>query len=175
MWETRLNAFIAAAKTKFFDNGIIWEPACETNFNCDNDQFCFKGFLAQYMALATQLAPFTTAAVEPLLASSATAAAQYCDTGANGTMCTMWWTGAVGPATVGVGQQMSALNVFNANMVKFMDISVDTGNNGGTSEGNPNAGTPTSDQIEPYLPFFWELLILELHLLQLEIKYLLGY
>jgi mannan endo-1,6-alpha-mannosidase len=170
LWQTRLNAFITAAQVKFFQNGVIWEPACETNFNCDNDQFCFKGFLAQYMALATQLAPFSSAQIQPLLESSAKAAAQYCDIGTNLSMCIMWWTGADGPVTTGVGQQMSALNVFNANMVKFTEIGsgngtsgggLSTSSTGGTSQGNPNAGSATSDQIDTYLPppslvFEWE-------------------
>ena len=108
---------------------------------------CFKGFLAQYMALTTQLAPYTTATLQPLLATSATAAGNYCDQGTNDTQCTMWWTGAAGPATLGVGQQMSALNVFNANMMQFMSTSVTTANDGGTSQGNPDAGTPSSDQL----------------------------
>jgi hypothetical protein len=64
----------------------------------------------------------------------------------------MWWTGAAGPATLGVGQQMSALNVFNANMVKFMSTTVTTANDGGTSQGNPDAGTPSSDQLVTYVP-----------------------
>lgn len=100
------------------------------------------------MALTTQLASYTTSVINPLLESTALAAAKYCDAGTNGTQCIMWWNGAAGPATLGVGQQMSALNVFNANMVKFMNYSVDTASSGGTSQGNPEAGSPTSDQID---------------------------
>jgi len=99
------------------------------------------------MALATQLASYTAPTINPLLESSATAAAKYCDTGTNNTQCIMWWTGANGPATLGVGQQMSALNVFNANMIKFISNTVDTSHTGGTSAGNPNAGSTTSDQM----------------------------
>ena len=62
----------------------------------------------------------------------------------------MWWTGAVGPATLGVGQQMSALNVFNANMMKFIVAAPTTSQNGGTSVGNPDAGNSNSDQLTPY-------------------------
>lgn len=64
----------------------------------------------------------------------------------------MWWTaaGASGPVSLGVGQQMSALNVFNANMMQFMAKSVSTAQDGGTSQGNPDAGTPSSDQLVTY-------------------------
>ncbi len=63
----------------------------------------------------------------------------------------MWWTTTAGPLTIGVGQQMSALNVFNANMIKFMlSSSVTTATTGGTSEGDPNAGSASSDQLTTY-------------------------
>src|SRR5204862_6295244 len=122
-WQQRVNALVGAAQQKFFEKGVIWEPACETNFNCDKDQFCFKGFLVQYMATTTQLAPYTAGTVFPLLATSASAAARFCNQGTNNTQCTMWWTTNDGPLTIGVGQQMSALNVFNANMMKFVTSS----------------------------------------------------
>ena len=115
------------------------------------DQFCFKGFLAQYMATTTQLASYTAGIIYPLLATTATAAASFCDQGTNNTQCTMWWTTTSGPLTLGVGQQMSALNVFNANMMKFMkNSSVTTANSGGTSQGNPDAGSTSSDQLTTY-------------------------
>jgi mannan endo-1,6-alpha-mannosidase len=103
------------------------------------------------MATTTQLASFTAGTVYPLLATSATAAASFCNQGTNNTQCTMWWTNSSGPPTLGVGQQMSALNVFNANMMKFVEkSSVTTANTGGTSQGNPDAGSTTSDQITMY-------------------------
>jgi len=104
------------------------------------------------MGLTTQLASYTAAALNPLLQTSATAAANYCNQGTNDTQCTMWWTGTAGPATLGVGQQMSALNVFNANMMKFTAITPTTAGNGGTSVGNPDAGNSNSNQLTPYPP-----------------------
>jgi mannan endo-1,6-alpha-mannosidase len=109
------------------------------------------------MATTTQLASYTAGTVFPLLATSASAAARFCNQGTNNTQCTMWWTTNDGPLTIGVGQQMSALNVFNANMMKFVSSSsVASANTGGTSSGNPNAGSPNSDQLTTYflsLPF----------------------
>ena len=105
------------------------------------------------MATATQLASFTSNAVFPLLATTATAVGNHCNQGTNNTQCTMWWTsqGASGPATLGVGQQISAANVFNANLMKFMtSSSVATATDGGSSVGNPNAGSSASDQVTTY-------------------------
>lgn len=108
------------------------------------------------MATATQLAPYTAQTVYPLLATTANAAVSFCNQGSNNTQCTMWWTTTAGPATIGVGQQMSVLNVLNANIMKFMtSSSVTTANTGGTSAGNPNAGSTTSDQLAPYAPLYF--------------------
>jgi mannan endo-1,6-alpha-mannosidase len=158
-WKTRVDSLLAAAQKKFFTNGIINEPACESTFNCDIDQMNFKGFLAQYLALVSRMAPYTAPTIQPLLASSALAAASHCNAGTNGSMCTMFWTTTTGPQTLGVGQQMSALNVFNANLLKFVGAAAEvaTGNSGGTSVGDPNAGNSNSDQVYTYvsfIPFF---------------------
>lgn len=144
-----MDSLLGAAKSKFFSNGIIYEPACETGFTCNIDQMNFKGFLAQYLALVTRMAPYTTDEINALLQTSATAAAAHCNAGTNGTMCTMFWTVNDGPATLGVGQQMSALNVFNANLLKYVSTSaqVVTSSSGGTSQGKPDAGNSNSDQV----------------------------
>ena len=48
---------------------------------------------------------------------------------------------------------MSALNVFNANLLKFAANSAEvvTSASGGTSQGNPNAGNSNSDSLSTYL------------------------
>lgn len=52
---------------------------------------------------------------------------------------------------------MSALNVFNANLMKFQATTPATSNTGGTSVGNPNAGNSNSDQLVTYFhpPDHW--------------------
>jgi hypothetical protein len=67
----------------------------------------------------------------------------------------MFWTTSSGPQTLGVGQQLSALNVFTANMVKFTSIQPVTANSGGTSQGDPNAGNPASSTVEEYGLNYW--------------------
>lgn len=51
---------------------------------------------------------------------------------------------------------MSALNVFNANLMKFVTSSaqVVTSSSGGTSQGNPNAGNSNSDSVYSY-PYYY--------------------
>ena len=130
------------------------------------------------MATTTQLASFTSGIINPLLASTAKAAASFCNQGTNNTQCTMWWTTTAGPLTIGVGQQMSALNVFNANMIKFMSSSsVTTSSTGGTSQGDPGAGSSSSDQLTTYHnpQFEYFILMIELRLQRPEIRLLPEY
>lgn len=120
----------------------MYEAACEENFSgpgiCDTDQLSFKAYLARWMASVTKLAPWTTDQIMPLLKSSAQAAAQQCTGGSDGVTCgSRWWMGWDG--SYGVGQQMSALEVIQANLISF--VSGPVGNStGGTSRGNPSAG-----------------------------------
>ena len=102
------------------------------------------------MATAAQLASYTSGQIFPLLASTAKAAASFCNQGADGKQCTMWWATTGGPLTIGVGQQMSALNVFNSNLMQFASNSIATSDNGGTSKGDPSAGTNPTDRLKPY-------------------------
>jgi mannan endo-1,6-alpha-mannosidase len=140
-----VDALLAAAKSKFFNNGTIWEPACEPpGQSCDPDQTTFKGFLAQYLALVARLVPYTATEIYPLLESSALAAGNHCNVGTSGQMCSMLWTTKPDDTTPVMGPQMSALNVFLANMMTFSNSKVTTQKTGGTSEGNPGAGTSTS-------------------------------
>ena len=76
----------------------------------------------------------------PWIQASATAAAAQCSGGANGEMCGMKWTmGKVWDGTQGVGQQMGALSVIQANLIDQVSVPV-TNKTGGTSQGNAAAG-----------------------------------
>lgn len=119
----------------------MYEVACETNGKCDVDQRSFKAYLARWMAATTQLAPFTYKQIMPKLQASATAAAQQCSGGATGNVCGLQWTkGTAYDGSFGVGEQISALEVIQSNLITKVAAPV-THNTGGTSKGNPSAGT----------------------------------
>jgi mannan endo-1,6-alpha-mannosidase len=87
------------------------------------------------------MAPFTYDTIMPLLKTSAAAAALQCSGGSDGRTCGLKWTdGAVWDGTSGVGQQMSALEVIQSNLIAEVKAPV-TNTTGGTSVGNPNAGS----------------------------------
>lgn len=128
----------------FFLNGVMSEIACESNGKCDVDQMSFKAYLSRWMAATTKVAPFTYDAVMAKLASSAAAAALQCSGGASGRTCGLKWTdGAAWDGTYGVGQEMSAMEVIQSNLIGQAAAPV-TNTTGGTSQGNNNAGTTST-------------------------------
>jgi mannan endo-1,6-alpha-mannosidase len=109
--------------------------------NCDTDQLSFKAYLSRYLAVTSQLAPFTSSTITPLLSTSATAAVKQCVGGTSGTTCGYHWAWNNGTydGSTGVGQQMSALSVVQSLLIPKGKVLV-TNSTGGTSTGNVNAG-----------------------------------
>jgi mannan endo-1,6-alpha-mannosidase len=117
----------------------MYERACEPANTCQVDQRSFKAYLSRWMAATTQMAPFTYDIIMPRLRASALAAAKTCTGGPNGASCGLKWTEQKWDGGRGVGEQMSALEVMQSNLVHEVNAPV-TDSNGGTSIGNPAAG-----------------------------------
>ncbi len=118
----------------------MYEVACEGHGTCDTDNYSFKAYLARWMVAATKYAPFMHDSVMTKISASAAAAALQCSGGNNKQMCGMKWTnGANWDGTQGMGQQMGALSVIQANLIDQVFVPV-TNKTGGTSQGNANAG-----------------------------------
>ncbi|KAI5917049.1 mannan endo-1,6-alpha-mannosidase DCW1 [Camillea tinctor] len=156
VWKERLQGLVTSATTAFVENDIVWEPACEkTDAGCNTDQQSFKGHLMKWMALTTQIAPFTADTILPLLKTTATAAAKQCSgtdatnyKGATGTACGFsWLQEATWDGHSGVGEQMNALAAIMAPLATAAAVPY-TSDNGGTSVGNPDAGSDDGDKIE---------------------------
>ncbi len=124
---------------------IMVEVACEPEVTCNNDQPSFKAYLSRWMAATTQLAPFTYDTIQPLLKTSAQGAAGQCSGGDNGQTCGRTWYKSTWDRKFGVGEQMSALSIIQANLITKVAAPV-TQNSGGTSKGDPSAGTNTGGQ-----------------------------
>lgn len=118
----------------------MYEVACEPAGTCNIDQQSFKAYLARWMAATSKVAPWTSDQILPLLASSATAAAQTCVGGENGQMCGTKWNFQGYDGGLGVGQQMNALEIIQSNLITT--VRGPMGNStGATSVGDPSAGT----------------------------------
>ena len=149
VWKQRVDGIMTGINVFFKDN-VMQEVACETVYRCDVDQQSFKAYLSRWMAATTKMAPYTYDAVMAKLGPSAAAAALQCSGGDNGQTCGMKWTqGATWDGSYGVGQQMAALEVIQSNLIQHVSGPV-TNSTGGTSKGNPNAGSsPTSTVLAP--------------------------
>jgi mannan endo-1,6-alpha-mannosidase len=145
-WKTRIEGLLNASSL-FFKNDIMYEIACEdvnTAGTCDTDQLSFKAYFSRWLAATTKVAPFTHDTIMAWLKPSAEGAAAQCDGGSDGVTCGAHWTAnSTWDGTYGVGQQMSALSVIQANLIDEAPELV-TNTTGGTSEGNAAAGTKGS-------------------------------
>jgi mannan endo-1,6-alpha-mannosidase len=113
---------------------------CEPSGKCDNDEQTFKAYLSRWMAMTTQMAPFTEPQITPLLLSSATAAMEQCSGTFFQNNCGLRWTqNGTWDGSNGPGQQMAALEVLLSTIIKKQAAPL-TNSTGGTSISDPNAG-----------------------------------
>lgn len=155
IWENHVTGLLNNTHI-FFKNGVMMEQGCENVKTCDTDQLSFKAYFSSWLASTTTLAPFTSAQIFPLLASTSKAVAQVCNGGANGRLCGFRWTQApTNDGNVGVGQQMSALAAIQSAMVQIPGKKVIaplvTTTTGGTSKGDASAGINSQNQTEAML------------------------
>ena len=115
------------------------EVACERNGLCDHDQRSFKAYLSRWMGYTVLTAPWTRELIMPRLRASAVAAAKQCSAGKGG--CGLrWWQGGVNDGDVGVGEQISALEVMQNLLVDQVSGPVGE-QTGGISKNDPTAGS----------------------------------
>ncbi|KAL2007431.1 hypothetical protein VTN00DRAFT_8869 [Thermoascus crustaceus] len=139
-WKTRLEGIIKGSELFFSKKvpNVMTEVACEGNGKCNVDQRSFKAYLTRWMAATVKLAPFTHELIMPKLQASAKAAALQCN-GPNNACGLRWTEGAAFDGSTGVGEQMSAMEVFQSNLIDYVPPRV-TKKTGGTSKGDVNAG-----------------------------------
>lgn len=144
VWRERLQGFIDQSEYFFPEsyNRTLLE-ACEIPQKCNIDQLSFKGYLARWLAVAVQLAPFTAPQVIPHLQRSGKAAAQTC-IASDGVpvpyKCGNRWYHNGYDGNSGVGQQLAALSVITANLVTVAEPPKNV-HTGGESQGDPSLGT----------------------------------
>lgn len=121
------------------------EVACENNGKCDVDQRSFKAYLARWMGYTAIVAPWTRTMIDPLLKTSAQAAAKQCNAGPNQTSCGLRWVdNGKNDGSFGVGEQMAAMEVIQ-NLLYVSAPGPATQKAGGISVSNPDAGADAPD------------------------------
>ncbi|KAI1122675.1 family 76 glycoside hydrolase [Nemania abortiva] len=139
VWLDRINGLLDGIENVFFIKGVAYEPACEGGV-CTADMLTYKGFLHRWMAYTAQLAPSTSGRIMPLLRNSTKAAVAQCTGGTNGRQCGFHWTSGKFDGVLGAGQQMNVLGALSSLLVLDAPVAV-TNKTGGTSAGNPDAGS----------------------------------
>jgi mannan endo-1,6-alpha-mannosidase len=124
------------------------EITCESEGTCNIDQRSFKAYLSRWMGYTAVVAPWTRNLIDPRLQASALAAAAHCNGGGNHIFCDFQWaTRNERGGSLGVGEQMAAVEVIQSLLYPTVAGPV-TQNSGGISLSNPNAGLDTpSDYI----------------------------
>jgi len=143
LWGERLQGYLNHTQIVFFPSeyggNTMMEYACEPPNTCNTDQRSFKAYLSRWLAVTTQLAPFTTAQITPWLRTSAEAAAKICTGNPNNPTCGRKWYVTTNDGLTDVGNQMSAMSIVQSNLISNLEPPVGV-NTGGNSPGNPNAG-----------------------------------
>lgn len=111
----------------------------------------FKGYVHRWLSTATQLAPHTRDVILPVLATSARAAVNQCTGGANGRTCGFQWASGQYDGTEGAGQQMNVLAAVSSLLITKARAPV-TNLTGGTSIGDPNAGSKSNNFLPQDIP-----------------------
>lgn len=108
-WKDRNQNLLGGLGVFFNEDDVMWEPACQNNYKCNNDQRCFKGILSRFLGLTAQLLNDTQDTIDTYLKASAKAAASCCDGGKDGVTCGMDWRVGTYDDYYGLGEQINAL------------------------------------------------------------------
>lgn len=145
-WKARTQGIWNATVRNCFHgtNNMIMQEICEPTNNCNTDQQSFKAYLSRFMASSAKVAPWLWDDVRPYIEASAVAAGLQCSGGADGNTCGLKWVdNSTYDGSAGVGQQMGALEILGALLVKQAASPVSS-SSGGTSQGDASAGTGES-------------------------------
>ncbi|KAF3904282.1 hypothetical protein AA313_de0208410 [Arthrobotrys entomopaga] len=144
-WKTRVDGILWMAGVFFHpeQTNIMYEAICEPYpRGCNTDQKSFKAYFSRWLALTTQMAPYTAETIMPKLQVSAKAALETCVGGSDGVTCGLkWYKGDWGAwdGSYGVGEQMAVMEVTQSLLIPgkpppFTEIK------GGNSTGDPSGG-----------------------------------
>lgn len=143
-WLTRTEAFVQGASI-FFDNDIMYERACQSSTaGCNTDQRSFRSIFSRCLGQTAMMAPTTADTIDTWLTDSAAGAAKSCTGGTDGHTCGLDWTLGSNDAEYGLGEQISALEVFTNLLIHERDAPY-TNVTGGTSTGDASAGLDSTN------------------------------
>ncbi|GAW22684.1 hypothetical protein ANO14919_122270 [Xylariales sp. No.14919] len=151
-WKERVDGMAKGVVRVFFANdGIAYEPSCEpAPGTCNADMESYRGYMHRWMANTIQLAPHLYDTLMPVLKTSAAAGVKQCTGGDNGRMCGFHWTSGKYDGLQSASLEMNVLGALTALMMPGVAAPL-TNTTGGTSKGDPNAGSATT-QLRTFAP-----------------------
>lgn len=152
-WEERTHNLLDAGIRKFFNKGAHFEVPCEGGKHCTTDMLSFKGYVARWMSVVSQIVPSTREKILPTLRKSAEKAVAQCVGGVTGRQCGFYWASGefrdpAADKTTGAGEAMNVLAAVSSLLIEAADPPA-TNTTGGISRGNPNAGSRSKHYGEP--------------------------
>ncbi|KAJ5219530.1 Mannan endo-1-6-alpha-mannosidase DCW1 [Penicillium chermesinum] len=148
VWLDAVNGLLTKTFDTFLSNNILEEITCEPTEQCNDNDILFKGLLSSWLSFTALLVPSTYNKIMPVLKASAQAAAKSC-TGHNNNTCGVRWYLSTYDGWIGMEEQISATNIFVANMIAFDRSAPVTAYTGGDSTSNPSAGETNSSDTNP--------------------------
>lgn len=142
-WEKAVDGLLGVVYSTFFPSkyggNIMSEVLCEPTEVCNRNEILFKGLTASWMAFASVLVPSIYDEMYPKLQGSASAAALSC-TGYTNNTCGVRWYNSSWDGQVGLEEEVTATNIFVANLVATNRTRPVTSTTGGNSTSDPSAG-----------------------------------
>ncbi|AEY95119.1 FABR060Wp [Eremothecium gossypii FDAG1] len=149
LWHQRTLRFLDSARI-FLSNDTLYEAGCQGGDNCNIDQRSFKAYFSRFLGLTAQLVPESRETIVRWIRASAQGAAASCSGGRDGHTCGLNWLINGWDGKWGLGEQMAALEIIQ-NLRCLERPAPYTAMNGGTSPGDPAAGTKTKAENLPPL------------------------
>lgn len=143
-WKDRAEGLWKASSEILFKDKVMYESGCQPSKRCTNDQRCFKAIYSRFLGLTMQLMPNLASEILSYLKPSAEAAAKSCSGGTDGHTCGLNWFEGY-DEQFGMGEQMCALEAIQNTMAPSKKPPL-TKESGGTSKGDPNAGSNSNSE-----------------------------
>ncbi|CAK7211363.1 hypothetical protein SCUCBS95973_001087 [Sporothrix curviconia] len=150
-WQARTESLLNRTIEFFFPDGIAYEVACESHMSCTTDMLSYKGYLHRWMATTAQIAPWTHDRIMAVLQTSTQAAINQCTGGDDGRTCGFQWSSGAFGGSVGAGQTMNVLGAVSSLLIDETHGPL-TNLTGGTSAGDPDAGSSSQDNPTEFAP-----------------------
>ncbi|KAJ5910692.1 Mannan endo-1-6-alpha-mannosidase DCW1 [Penicillium tannophilum] len=139
VWLEAVDGLLNKTFEHFLNDDILEEKLCEPTEVCNDNEILFKGLVSSWLSFTALLVPSTYDTILPVLQTSGQAAAKSC-TGHDNNTCGVRWYKSAYDGWIGMEEEISATNIFVANMIAFDSSAPVTSSTGGNSTSDPTAG-----------------------------------